>query len=120
MHPGEAMADELLSSIIRLENDIQKQLKSEQLRADAWLARVRADEEEQLLRISTEREEADRTALREARQRAEEESAAIERREAKRCRRLEAFDDQELAEILQRYLVKVLPGRADDCQDVQG
>ena len=36
---GETMTDELLSSIIQLENEIQEQLQIEHARVDAWLER---------------------------------------------------------------------------------
>ena len=113
------MADELLSSIIRLENEIQQQLKAEQVRAEQWLSRVRTEEQEKFLKISRQLEEADRSALKEARQRATEESSAIGRRETKRCRRLETLEDKELLEVLKRHVTRVLPGRVDDHQDVQ-
>ncbi|HKJ05118.1 MAG TPA: hypothetical protein VJ974_05920 [Geopsychrobacteraceae bacterium] len=113
------MADELLSSIIRLENEIQEQLKAEQQRADQWLSRVRTEELERFHSISRQLEEADENALQEARLRATDEANEIEHRETEHCRRLEILEDKELVEILKRHVTRVLPGRIDDHQDVQ-
>lgn len=104
------MADELLSSIIRLENEIQEQLQLEQSRADAWLERVRTEEQTNVSRINQEQEEAARIALKEAQKLAEEEATAIERQEAERCQRLASLEDKELMEVLKRHLVGILPG----------
>lgn len=113
------MTDELLSSIIRLENEILEQLQIEQARADAWLERVRSEEQQRISNFDKEETEAEHIALEEARARADEEASAIESREAERCQRIESLDEKELVEVLRRHLIKVLPGRIDDCQDVQ-
>lgn len=105
------MADELLSSIIRLENEIQDQLQSEQARAEAWLEQVRVEEHERLLEVTRRQEEEDARALEEARKQAKIDAEDIKNRENKRCHCLESFEDSELLEVLKRHLLKVLPGQ---------
>jgi len=104
------MADELLSRIIRLENEIQEQLNLEQERANTWLERVHTEEQVNLSRINSEQKDADRIALNEAKTRAAEEAAAVERDENERCLQLESLENKELEEVLKRHLVKILPG----------
>lgn len=104
------MADELLSSIIQVENEIQEQLQVEQARADAWLERVRTEEQKKMSSINQEQNQADSIALKEAQTRAAEEATAIVSQEVERCQQLESFDDKELEEVLRRHLVKILPG----------
>lgn len=106
------MADELLSSIIRLESEIQDQLQTEQARAEAWLEQVRDEEHERLLEVTRRQEEEDARALEEAKKQAHIDSEKIENRENKRCHCLESMDDSELLEVLKRHLLKVLPGQS--------
>ena len=49
------MADRLLDAVIRLENQIQQQLQQEQVRADTWLAGVRAEQQTELQQVEQQR-----------------------------------------------------------------
>jgi len=104
------MADELLRSIIQIENEILEQLEQEQARADAWLERVRDEQKKELSHLNEEQRQADRIALKEAQGRAADEATEIVRQEAERCQRLESISDNDLVEILKRHLVRILPG----------
>ena len=113
------MADELLSAVIRLENQIQQQLQQEQTRADVWLAGVRTELEQQngetLLELSAGIEQIRAAATQSAKQAA----GALEATEKRYCGNLGKISDQTLEEILRRQLVSLLPGQTDDHQDVK-
>lgn len=113
------MADELLSAVIRLENEIEDQLQQEQDRADAWLARVRTEQENtdrhNLQKLTDENGQIEAAAE----QRANEAVVALESSEKNYCNELEQMSDQILLEILRRQLARLLPGQNDDHQDVQ-
>ncbi len=116
---GIAVADELLSAVIRLENRIQQQLQQEQARADTWLAGVRAEQEEHASQIRQELADEDERILAAAGQQDEQEAEALVACEKQYCRRLEQISDQVLLEVLRRQLLRILPGQVDDHQDVQ-
>ena len=113
------MADELLSAVIRLENQIQQQLRQEQLRADTWLAGVRKDLEEEtrqvLQELATENEQI-QTATE---QRSKLVAAKLESEEKHYGNKLEKISDQVLLEVLGRQLMRLLPGQIDDHQNVK-
>lgn len=113
------MADELLSHIIRLESEIQDQLQHEQDRAEAWLEQVREEEGKRLARVCADQEIAKNKALADARRQADRDAFEIEERERLRCQCLETLGDDELEKVLKRHLIKVLPRRNDDHQNVQ-
>ncbi|MDT8419617.1 MAG: hypothetical protein RQ754_04245 [Desulfuromonadales bacterium] len=113
------MADDLLSDIIGLENNIQQQLKREQESADSWLARVTGEQDLRLSRFRQEQEQTDRETAEKIKQQAQAEAGEIERQGAVYCRKLEALRENELLEALNRHIGKILPGWRDDHQDVQ-
>ena len=113
------MADELLSAVIRLENEIQQQLQQEQAQADTWLARVRAEQDGRISRALEELTAEDEQALAAAKQSAKQEAEALITDEKRSCNHLEAISDRELLDVLRRQIVKILPRQIDDHQDVE-
>lgn len=104
------MTDELLSDIIGLENAIQQQLKTEQERADSWLARVTVEQEHRLSSFLQLQEQTDRETEERIKKQADAEAAEIARKGAAFCLKLEALEEDELLEVLNRYVGKILPG----------
>ncbi|PLX91970.1 MAG: hypothetical protein C0619_06765 [Desulfuromonas sp.] len=104
------MADELLSDIIGLENEIQQQLKSEQDRADSWLERVTVEQKLRLSCFRQKMEQVDHETAEKTKQQAESEAAEIERQGAVYSLNLEALEENELLEVLNRHIGKILPG----------
>lgn len=111
------MADEILNAIIQLENQIEQQLQAEQVRAAAWLAEVRREQEAEIDQVRQELQETSQQRLAEAEQKAERQAEDVLQHEMEYCRRLEEFSDQELLEVLRRQLVRLLPRRVDDHQN---
>ncbi len=104
------MSDQLLDAVIRLENQIQQQLQLEQERAEGWLDKVRQEQQHLLVQAEEQTGLEREKDLAEARQRAEQQAAALIAAEMEYCSRLEEFSDQELVEVLRHQLVsRLLP-----------
>lgn len=99
------MADQLLNAVIRLENQIQRQLQQETIRAEAWLAGVRAELQRRLEQAEQEFAAQHDQALKKARENAAEVADALVADEMFCCSRLEELSDADLLEVLERQLV---------------
>ncbi|MDT8422150.1 MAG: hypothetical protein RQ724_00105 [Desulfuromonadales bacterium] len=113
------MTDELLNSVIQLEKHIQQQLQAEQKKAEAWLEGVRAEQEKMLAQAEEELIREEEKVLLTAQKKSAQVAKTLVERESRYCRSLEKIDQRTVLTILRRQLQKILPGYADDHQDVQ-
>lgn len=113
------MADELLNSVIQLENQLQLQLHQERERAAEWLDGLRGEQDRRAAAARNELEAEKERTLAIEKQRAEQKAQELIDTEQNYCRRLDGLSDQVLSATLRRNLVKILPGQGDDHQDVQ-
>ena len=102
------MADRLLDAVIRLENQIQQQLQQEQARADAWLAGVRAEQQDELQQVEQQLAVESDQLMAAARQQAKERAATLVAAEIQYCSRLEELSDEILLQVLNWQLVAPL------------
>ena len=102
------MADRLLDAVIRLENQIQQQLQQEQLRADLWLAGVRAEQDAELQQLEQQLAAENDQLLQTADQQAKASAAALVDDEMQYCTRLKMLSDETLLQVLNRQLVAPL------------
>lgn len=113
------MGDALITDIIELENEIQRQLRSEQLRAETWLTQVSAEQEERLSAALQQQEGNDQEYEALVSRKVEQETAEIDSEAQAYCQGLQMLSDDDLREVLRKILPKVLPGWHDDHHDVQ-
>lgn len=113
------MTDELLNSVIQLEKCIQQQLQAEQKKAKDWLEGVRAEQEKMLAQAKEELIREEEQALLAAQKKSAQTAKTLVERENRYCRSLEKIDQRTVLTILRRQLQKILPGYADDHQDVE-
>jgi vacuolar-type H+-ATPase subunit H len=102
------MADRLLDAVIRLENQIQQQLRQEQLKADAWLAGVRTEQVAELQQLEQQLAAENDQLLQAANQQAKDRAATLVADEMQYCTCLEEISDEVLLQVLTRQLVAPL------------
>ena len=115
------MDEDVLSTVMEVEREIQEKLEAERRKAREWLERVRADAgrsyaaSEERFKKSSEKAVADALADVEAR------AADLLSRATLEAERLVHLGDETMRKIMARYLPRILPGEHEhDRQDVKG
>ncbi len=114
------MAKDTLTTIVEVEKDIRVRLAAERKGAEERLAQVKREAEEEIRKEEERLEVALQQALAVARADAERKGTALVEDVAARAEHLARLDEKTLREIIARHLIRILPGRGDDRQNVQG
>lgn len=108
-----AMAEDMLSRIIRAEREIEERIDSERSRAEEWLALRRAEADLQRAGDEERLQRECAAEVDEAMARAEQQAAAIVREAAEQAGRLTALDDETLRRIIRETIWPFIrPGAA--------
>ena len=114
------MERDILAAIVAVEKEIGERLAAEQRRAEEGLAQLKGEMEDEVNRAEGELGQALQDAVVAARADAEAKAAHLLDKEAAWAELLARLDDSTLEGIIERHLNRILPGRGDDRQNVQG
>ena len=103
------MEDDILTTIIAEEREIEERLAAERRQVEENLARLKYDLAEEARREEERLAAAGQHAIASARAKAGEEAAAIVRRAADSGKQLACLDDAVLEGIIMRHLPRMLP-----------
>ena len=116
---GWGMEKHILSEIVAVEKEIQERLAAEQGKAEARLAETRMACEEELRKAEEQLRELLAAKLAVARNEALREAETCLKDASVRAERLARLDDVALRRIVRESLFRIVPGSANDRQDVQ-
>ncbi len=114
------MEDDILSKIVEVEKEIQERLEIEKNKAHEWLEKVKKDAEKELITVEKELNESLNQELQDAKQHAEKKASEILLDAQTKVERLEKLSDEILKTVILKHIIRILPGKQYDSQDVKG
>ncbi len=114
------MEDDILSKIVEVEKEIQERLEIEKNKAHEWLEKVKKDAEKELITVEKELNESLNQELQDAKQHAEKKASEILLDAQTKAERLEKLSDEILKTVILKHIIRILPGKQYDSQDVKG
>ncbi len=104
------MDGDILSEVIEVEKEIQKCLELERRKAQEWLEKMKALTAEESARNEREIREDFERAIAEAERQAVSRAAVVVKEAEARAGRLRMLDEGTLKTIVEKHVVKILPG----------
>ena len=105
------MEEDILSKVIGVEKEIQKGLETEKVKAQEWLEKIKRESEEEIIKEGYRLKEAFERALEESAAYAERKSSEVLSETVLFSERLKAMPDEMLSVIITRHIMKILPAK---------
>ena len=114
------MEDDILSKIVEVEKEIRKRLEIERNTTQEWLEKIKKDTEKELIMAEKELKESLNKAVQDAKSNAEKKASEILLDAQTKAERLEKLNDEILKMVILKHIIRILPGKQYDSQDVKG
>lgn len=104
------MENDLLSEVVQVEKEIQKNLDLEKVKSWEWLENARKEIEEEFTRTEQQSTALLQRSTEEAKHKAGLKAAEVVQQASLKATRLETTNNEVLSQVLEKHIGRVLPG----------